>query len=243
MQCKELAAVLEQDPDGQLTATAQEHLIGCVACQELLADLSSIVAVAKELPAEVEPPARVWVSLRAQMAAEGLLREAERVGTVSPTTSRWGSLSALLQPRGLAAAGVGIALVFGALSLMRKPGTEPSSTKVTTVQPAGPAPSKELQPTPSRLEDTPLLPSPSEMAATFRQVERDVPSNMQLAGDAAVQASLRENLRTVNEFIAECEQHLKQNPQDELAREYLYSAYQQKANLLAAMMESGRSEH
>jgi len=28
-----------------------------------------------------------------------------------------------------------------------------------------------------------------------------------------------------------------------VAREYLYSAYQQKAELLSAMMESGRSEH
>jgi ribosomal protein S15P/S13E len=50
-------------------------------------------------------------------------------------------------------------------------------------------------------------------------------------------------LRTLNEFIAECEKHLKQNPQDQLAREYLYSAYQQKADLLAAMMDSGRSDH
>jgi hypothetical protein len=73
-------------------------------------------------------------------------------------------------------------------------------------------------------------------------VERDVP-DMQLAGNSAVDTSLRQNLRTLNEFIAECQQRLKQNPQDALAREYLYSAYQQKAELLSAMMESGRSEH
>ncbi|MFI5096295.1 MAG: hypothetical protein ACHQIK_22980, partial [Candidatus Acidiferrales bacterium] len=76
----------------------------------------------------------------------------------------------------------------------------------------------------------------------LNQEELDVP-NMQLAGNSTVDASLRDNLRTVNEFIAECQQHLKQHPGDQLAREYLESAYQQKAELLAAMMDSGRSEH
>jgi DNA-directed RNA polymerase specialized sigma subunit len=64
-----------------------------------------------------------------------------------------------------------------------------------------------------------------------------------LSNNAAVDASLRQNLRTINEFIAECEARLKQNPQDQLTREYLNMAYQQKADLLNAMMDSGRSEH
>ena len=86
------------------------------------------------------------------------------------------------------------------------------------------------------------MPSPSEAGVTLQQAERDLP-NIQLAGNSTVDASLRQNLRTVDEFIAECEYHLKMNPQDELAREYQDSAYQQKAELLAAMMDSGRSEH
>jgi hypothetical protein len=36
---------------------------------------------------------------------------------------------------------------------------------------------------------------------------------------------------------------LKQNPQDQLTREYLNMAYQQKAELLTSMLDSGRSEH
>jgi len=62
---------------------------------------------------------------------------------------------------------------------------------------------------------------------------------MQLAGNSHVDASLRQNLRTLNAFIASANAS-EQNPQDELAREYLYTAYQQKPSLLAAMMESGR---
>jgi len=52
---------------------------------------------------------------------------------------------------------------------------------------------------------------------------------------------LRDNLKKVNEFIAECERRLKEQPQDELTREYLSAAYQQKAELLSAMIERGRS--
>ena len=64
---------------------------------------------------------------------------------------------------------------------------------------------------------------------------------MHLAGTSAVDTALQQNLQEVDDFIADCERHLKVAPQDDLAREYLYSAYQQKAELLAAMMDRGRS--
>jgi hypothetical protein len=64
---------------------------------------------------------------------------------------------------------------------------------------------------------------------------------MILASTSPVDASLRDNLKKVNEFIADCERHLKEQPQDELTREYLSAAYRQKAELLSAMIERGRS--
>jgi len=42
-------------------------------CQSFVADLTSIVSAAHELPAEVDPPVRVWASLHAQLEREGLL--------------------------------------------------------------------------------------------------------------------------------------------------------------------------
>jgi len=64
-----------------------------------------------------------------------------------------------------------------------------------------------------------------------------------LAGTSVeADASLRQNLRIINEVIAECQSHLKKHPNDALAREYLASAYQQKAQLVAAILDSGRSE-
>lgn len=54
---------------------------------------------------------------------------------------------------------------------------------------------------------------------------------------SAVDVVLRKNLRVVDNFIAVCEKAVKQEPQNEAAREYLYGAYQQKAELLNTAME------
>jgi hypothetical protein len=93
-----------------------------------------------------------------------------------------------------------------------------------------------------------LRPAPSEDAyfggesAAMNQMEGAVPAR-ELANNAEVDASFRDNLRTLNAFIAECEARLKKNPRDRLTREYLNTALQQKAELLTAMMDSGRSEN
>ncbi len=55
--------------------------------------------------------------------------------------------------------------------------------------------------------------------------------------DPDVTASLRQNLDIVDNAIALCEKSVHDEPQNELAREYLYAAYQQKADLLAMMVD------
>ena len=82
-----------------------------------------------------------------------------------------------------------------------------------------------------------------EFAGTAQALndQEPVATDMILASTSPVDASLRDNLKKVNEFIADCEHHLKEQPQDELTREYLSAAYQQKAELLSAMIERGRS--
>ncbi len=51
--------------------------------------------------------------------------------------------------------------------------------------------------------------------------------------DRAVTDSIRRNLGVVDKFIAMCEKSVREQPDNEMAREYLYGAYQQKAELLA----------
>lgn len=264
MQCKDLELVLESEDLGTLSPEAREHLADCASCQGLLADFYSIIAVASALPAEIEPPARVWTSIRAQLEAEGLIK-----GPVeAPQAAHWWeSLRAAFQIRSFAAVTAGVLLVASTIffytrkaptdqaAAIRTPATQvkqtqeqaPPTAAPPTFSVAAPAPGpvihKSRRPAPVSSGNGGLAPSPSDnMNPGFSQDDPSFP-DMQLAGNSRVDSSLRQNLGTLNQFIAECQRRLRQNPQDELAREYLNMAYQQKADLLAAMMENGRSEH
>jgi hypothetical protein len=204
MQCNELESVLEQDGIAPLPEAARAHLAQCDACRGYVADLTSIVATAHLLPIEVEPPARVWVSLRARLESEGLIKTNKPVVRAS---SWLGSFQDLFRSRVLATAAVGMFVVGGIALQMQKPA--------------------EAEPF-------------REVAMALDQQERDLTSvNQARTSDA--DASLRQNLRTLDDFIADCKHHVKEQPQDDLAREYLSSAYSQKAELLSAMMERGGS--
>ena len=219
MKCTEFERVLEQDGlalHGDRFAlthandAAQTHLASCDACQSLLADFSAIAATARALPAEAEPPQRLWLSLRAQLAAEGILQEA-----AIPQESSWRhSLAALFQSHALATAAVGLVLVAAAAVQLHRTPPPP---------PAEPLPY-------------------AETAAMLQQQERGV-AGMVLASatNSPVDASLRDNLKIVDQFIADCEQRVRQEPADDVAREYLSGAYQQKADLLSAMMDRSGS--
>lgn len=280
MQCKELQAALAEDELSALSREAREHLSGCPDCQGLLADFSAIIAVAKTIPAEVNPPQRVWVALHAQMEAEGMFRHAQPAEAL-PARSGWSGLAVFFRPRVLATVGAAVFVAAGAVYIAQRPGTRTdtpaqvaavptaNANAADTVKQSTPAEAATNQPSPvvtspkhrglamtagltvpaaPRESKGELAPSPSETAyfgdsaAVLSETENNLPAR-RVAENATVEAALHENLHTLNEFITECESRLKQNPQDQLTREYLRMAYQQKAELLNAMMDSGRSEH
>jgi hypothetical protein len=201
MQCKEVEVVLEQEGWTPLPEAARDHVARCSACQNLVEDLTAIVATAHLLPTEIEPPARVWTSLRAELEQEGIIKI-----PAADRESRWHSLSDLFRTRALATAAVG-ALVIAAVAL----------------QVQRPAPATEAR-------------NVYDDAATVLSADEANLTQMQLGG-SVVDVSLRQNLDIVDKFIADCEQRVKEEPRDDLAREYLTGAYQQKAELLSTMME------
>jgi len=214
MQCRDVEAVVEQAGLAPLPANARAHVAGCQHCQAYLADLSTIVSVAKEFPAEIEPPALLWVSLRNQLELEGIIKEPAAVPAMAGA-SWWRGFGDLFRSRGLATAAVGLLIVVaGVLQLQER----------------------TVLPPPSATPSDPILAT----AQALDEQEHDL-TNMQLTSTSPVDASLRQSLKQLDEFIAECERRVKEEPQDELAREYLAAAYQQKAELLAAMMDRGRS--
>jgi hypothetical protein len=247
MQCKDVELVLEQDGLEPLPDEARAHLAECRDCRNYIADLTSIVDAAKKLPPEITPPDRVWISLRAQLEEEGIIRTPADVIPVE-LTSWWQSINAFFSNRVLATAMVGILIAAAAVFQIRSD----RATRVvppvqtTTVQPVVPAtktPVTKPSVAPPIVADS-SSPQPSgEFDRTARDLndQEPVATGMLLASSSPIDASLRDNLKKVNEFIAECEKHLKEQPQDELTREYLSAAYQQKAELLSAMIERGRS--
>jgi len=220
MQCKEVESVLEQEQIAPLPEEARAHVASCASCQNLIADFNAIVAAAERMPAEINPPERIWVSLRNQLEAEGIIRE--QAQAIAPGRASFlQTLAGLFQGRALATAAVGLVIVIGALVQLRSPSD-----------------SGVRQPTPTPPRD-PIAAVLSEQEHTLANIQRVGTAGQ--PSPAPVDTSLQKNLRELDQFIAECEQHLKEQPQDELAREYLAAAYQQKAELLSAMIDRGRS--
>ena len=78
MQRKEVQVALDQDGLAPMPEAARAHVRERSGCQSLVADMTSIVSAAHELPAEVDPPTRVWASLRAQLERAGILGRSVR---------------------------------------------------------------------------------------------------------------------------------------------------------------------
>jgi hypothetical protein len=119
MQCKEVELVLEQEGIAPLPAAARAHLASCSVCQSLVADLRDIVAMAHTFPAEVEPPARVWVSLRAQLENEGIIKAPAVAG--AERVSWWRGFAELFRGRALATVTVGLLIVAAGVLQIRQP--------------------------------------------------------------------------------------------------------------------------
>lgn len=209
MQCNEVEVVLEKEGFIPVPQAARAHLAGCSSCRNLIADLTAIVATAHLLPAEVEPPANVWSSLRTQLEEEGIIKSGR-----APQAVWWRGFSELFTTRALATASVGLLIIVAALLQTRHPAAPTEARNVHSIY--------------------------DETSLVLNGDEAQLPA-MQLTGGSVVDVSLRQNLDIVNNFIADCERRVKEQPQDDLTREYLSGAYQQKAELLSVMMERGGS--
>jgi hypothetical protein len=222
MQCHELEQILEQHIGGPLPGLATAHIEGCQACGTLAADLDAIHAAAIKLGAEeIAPPEHVWVGLRNLLEAEGLIHEP----TPALPSVQHGWWFAYQRP---ALAGAFLSLVLVAAGMVSFLG---NSTQVANRLPVSPQLEVKREvsavPSPTNLFQEELLTVNNENIPGFRM------------RDAAVTDSIRRNLNIVDNFIAMCEKDVREQPENEMAREYLYGAYEQKAELLATAMDRG----
>jgi hypothetical protein len=228
--CIQFEKALEQS-DEPLSASAAAHLQDCVHCSVLWSDLETIRATAQEWGAEEpEPPARVWIALRAQLEAEGLIREpaVARRGSQANWQANWQAswLAGWLSggPR-LAMAGAYLSLLLVGAVLLRTdlplPAVSRAGARVTLLSEATSA-EAELGQT---------------LDSDMKRVMASLPEH-----NASLASSLQQNLGIVDNMIAVCEKSVREQPSDPIAREYLYGAYQQKAVLLATALDRSTLE-
>jgi hypothetical protein len=205
MQCTEFELIYEGAGPAELPPAAAQHASACAACRGLAADLDLIRGVARELTiAPQEAPPHVWANVRAQLRAEGIIREQ------SPVTGWTGVLAWLRQP---AVLGAYAAVALLAVGLVWQPSDASSADE--------------------RIQASAVsLRSRTQLDAMERAFATSIADSK-----SEVDAALRKNLSVVDNFIALCEKTVRQEPHNEAARQYLFGAYQQKAELLNTAME------
>ena len=211
MNCSEFLDQVGRWMEGERSPAVEAHLSACRQCRNLIADLEAIHDTASTLAAsDPEPPARVWIALRAQLEQEGLIHE-PRHGLAAWLNGLLGAV-----PRPALAGAYLAALVAVGFAL------------------SGPA---RMQ-TDSSAWMSGMQSSTQPLSASLDTAEQDTISSMS-DRNPLVTASLRRNLAIIDNNIALCEKSVREEPENEFARDYLYQAYQQKADLIAQITEGG----
>ena len=221
--CKEFLEQFDAWVEGERTPDARAHVRLCSSCRCLVEDMDSIrLAVHAWSAEQTDPPARLWVSLRAQLEQEGLIhsgaQQAVPVDGPSQVERPRGWLAGIftIVPRPALAGAYLLALIAVCVALTGRSAKQVNESRWI-----------------SGTQD-----STGTLSAQLQTAERDSVSAM-AGSDPVVTASLHDNLAIVDNYIALCEKSVREEPESEIARDYLYDAYEQKANLLAQMTERG----
>ena len=214
MGCRQFLNQLDDWLEGEKPPDAKKHAIDCPHCRAIVEDFQAIASAASALHDEtLEPPPYLWHSIRAKLEEEGIIREQQLVVEIV-TSSGWRRWFRALPRPALAGAYLSLLVITGfALS-------GPITKKVNDY--------RWIRGT----QD-----STASLGAHLDSVEHATMASF--ASNPVVTDALHKNLLIVDNYISLCEKSVREEPQSEVARDYLYNAYQQKADLLAQMNERG----
>lgn len=236
MNCAEFQRVLPDIIAGGRSAEQEGHLTSCSACSGLVSDLDTISQQARLLQASEEPSPRVWSSIQVALQQvqsdldliaeqawslqaseepsprvwnsieialrqEGLIRQPQRDPVLAPRS--WGWTRAWLLP--VAAA---FLVAFSLIIYQRVP-----NRTALSAQPGS---------TPNFLAGLPPV-------MTHGTTEDDQLLETVASRAPAMRATYAANLESVNDYIRDAEESVKNDPNDEEAQQYLMAAYEQKA--------------
>jgi hypothetical protein len=223
MSCTEFIARLDAWMEGDRDPQARAHARDCDLCRGFAGDLDAIQSAAPALAvADPEPPARIWAALRQQLAAEGLINQPITNGQIERSVPP--DLVVDAQPVGQPRPRQ--SWLEGLLAALPRPALAAAYLILLCALALGLA----------GLHTQPAFPVSSQLADAERSAVSSAP-----AKGSTVSASLSQNLAIVDNYITLCERSVREEPGNEIAREYLYQAYQQKVDLLAEMTQRGDS--
>lgn len=209
MHCKDFWLFSSEWLEGDRSPAAVSHVAGCPDCRALITDLE-LIRNSAPLLLEEEPPARIWLAIKSQLEKEGLIRQPKKsfLERLFPSTAFRPALAGAYLSFLIIAAA---AIGFHMNSVHS---AEQQSLWLANAQDA-------------------ITPVATELGSA----EKKTLPALQAPGND-ITATLNHNLAIVDNMISLCEKGVRQDPQNEMMRDYLYSAYQQKADLLAAAADS-----
>jgi len=154
----------------------------------------------------------VWANVRATLAAEGIFREP------SAGWRGWIPQGGLLRYASPFAALASLVL-FSTVLLLRPTSLVPPITDASNNSPM------------TATNNAPL--SAPEVLVVMEKAYHANEKSL----DPVVHASYQKGLKSLDNTIEECEASVKEDPGNSLAREYLATAYEQKAAVLSAALE------
>lgn len=199
MTCSEFQKVLPYIIETGGNAEEEEHLRSCAVCSDLVQDLRYIAEQAKLLVPMEDPSPRVWDGIETALERERLVRPARG-------TKRFRSPENLIPGRlGTLGGLLALAAVLAVAILLVGYRNNGNTAQTNHTATAG---------------ATPVMSADNDDAQLLNAVQNGAP---------AMLTTYRDNLASVNSYIAEAKRSIEQNPDDELAREALVRAYDAKA--------------
>jgi len=217
MKCIEMQSKISDWVDGgPAEAELESHLKVCHACAAFLEDILALKQSSSVL-GFVEPPGRLWANLQVQLVSEGLIKtQVEKLGF-------WQRLfPALLMPSLKPAFGGAIlALLFSTTFFYFYSQRGSQEVKVSSEAQVF----QELQQ--AELHYQKAIEALSEVSK--RKIETLDPAMAQILND---------NLATMDYYVKECQDAVKNSPDNPLVHRYLLTAYQKKIEIMQSIVNS-----
>jgi anti-sigma factor RsiW len=222
--CPDLQEDVSLWVDGELDLTRPEtvkrHLECCPECAAFHRDMNAIRQGVERLE-PIEPPDRLWKSIRFQLEAEGLIRS-------EPKESFWAAILPKRLP-GLKPAWSGaiLALFLGIGSLL--------VYDLTTRSPVVPIPVASTSHQEAVLEE--LRRAEANYRAAIEALSASSRKKLESLDPVLAQV-FHDNLATMDYYLNECKRAVENSPQNPLAQRYLLAAYQKKVELMQTIVTS-----